>query len=219
MKMLVKPNEFGIFADANGNSMTSSLYVAEFFGKEHKHVLRDIENLDCSENFRQSNFGLTSYKDEQGKKRPCINMTRDGFWYLSMGYRGKKAAAIKERFIEKFNEMEKYIRTLNVVKNDFADLTDTIRDVFGADAPSYVYTNEINLINKLVTGKTTKDFRSEHNIPKGESIFPYLSIEQLSLLDKLQKVDIGLLTVCNYADRKAHLTEYCTKLRKHSVYA
>ncbi len=38
---------------------TTSRKVAEFFGKEHKNVLRDIENIGCSENFRKLNFELS----------------------------------------------------------------------------------------------------------------------------------------------------------------
>lgn len=36
----------------------TSLDVAETFGKSHKHVLRDIRTLGCSEEFNRSNFGL-----------------------------------------------------------------------------------------------------------------------------------------------------------------
>lgn len=36
----------------------TSLDVADTFGKNHFHVLRDIETLGCSEEFNQSNFGL-----------------------------------------------------------------------------------------------------------------------------------------------------------------
>ena len=39
--------------------MTDSLKVAEYFGKDHAHVLRDIKDLDCSQEFRESNFGFS----------------------------------------------------------------------------------------------------------------------------------------------------------------
>ena len=38
------------------------------FGKEHYNVLRDIENLDCSESFNAINFELVNYKDKKGEK-------------------------------------------------------------------------------------------------------------------------------------------------------
>ena len=36
-------------------------------------------------------------------------MTKDGFTFLVMGYRGKKAAEFKEAYISAFNKMEKFI--------------------------------------------------------------------------------------------------------------
>lgn len=87
-------------------AVTSSLKVAEMFHKDHRHVLRDIKNLDCSKEFTESNFGLSKYKDSTGKYNPVYYMTKDGFTFLVMGYRGKKAAEFKEDYIKAFNLME-----------------------------------------------------------------------------------------------------------------
>lgn len=48
-------------------AVTTSKLVATAFGKQHKHVLRDIESLECSENFRVSNFGHTPFTHPQNK--------------------------------------------------------------------------------------------------------------------------------------------------------
>lgn len=84
---------------------TTSLDVANFFDKKHKHVLRDIEALECSPEFRGSNFGLSSYISEQNKELPMFELTKDGFMFLVMGYLGKRAAKIKEAYIMAFNQM------------------------------------------------------------------------------------------------------------------
>ena len=42
-------------------AIVTSLDIAETFGKEHRHVLRDIRELECSEEFRLSNFGQSSW--------------------------------------------------------------------------------------------------------------------------------------------------------------
>lgn len=34
-----------VIQSSNGNDVTTSLIVAQVFGKEHKNVLRDIESL------------------------------------------------------------------------------------------------------------------------------------------------------------------------------
>ena len=39
-------------------SITTSRIVAETFEKNHSHVLRDIRELHCSDEFRTTNFGL-----------------------------------------------------------------------------------------------------------------------------------------------------------------
>ena len=42
----------------NGTPVTTSNKIANVFGKQHKSVLRAIENLDCSSEFRRLNFEL-----------------------------------------------------------------------------------------------------------------------------------------------------------------
>lgn len=73
----------------NDQMFTTSLIVAEAFEKEHKNVLRDIENLECSKEFNALNFEPVEYKDAKGEMRPACRMTRDGFAFLAMGFTGK----------------------------------------------------------------------------------------------------------------------------------
>ena len=89
-----------------GKPMTTSVIVAKKFGREHRNVLRDIENLDCSDEFRALNFERTTYKSVQGHDKPMYLMTRDGFSFLCMGFTGEKAAKWKEAYISAFNKME-----------------------------------------------------------------------------------------------------------------
>ena len=92
----------------HGRPATTSLEVAQFFGKQHFHVLRTIKDLqdNCPENFTASNFGLSEYTDETGRTLPLFILHRDGFMLLVMGYTGKKALAVKLAYIEAFNRLE-----------------------------------------------------------------------------------------------------------------
>lgn len=103
-----------VFCGDNGQLMTTSLKVAEVFSKEHNKVVRDIENLSCSENFRNANFGVSlnirEIHNGGNKQEKYYTMTKDGFTFLVMGYRGAKAAQFKEAYIEAFNKMEKAIK-------------------------------------------------------------------------------------------------------------
>lgn len=90
----------------NGKAVTTSLLVADKFGKRHDTILRAIRNIECPENFRLHNFAESSYSNEQGKEQPMYVLTRDGFTFLAMGFTGKKAAAWKIQYLEAFNAME-----------------------------------------------------------------------------------------------------------------
>ena len=85
---------------------TSSLQVAEFFGKRHDNVLQAIRNLGCSEKFRLLNFKGTDFIDKNGDAQPSFEITRSGFAFLGMGFTGAKADAFKETYINAFNMME-----------------------------------------------------------------------------------------------------------------
>jgi len=94
----------------NGQATTSSLKVAEVFGKQHKDVLKAISNLECSKDFSERNFALTSFEVNQpnggSRTEKAYTITRDGFSFLAMGFTGKKAAQFKEAYIQAFNEKE-----------------------------------------------------------------------------------------------------------------
>lgn len=97
----------------DGKPVTTSLKVAEVFGKEHAKVLRSIESLECSPEFNRANFGLVEYTDAKNEKRPSYNITRDGFVFLAMGFTGKKAAQFKETYIAEFNRMENSLKQIS----------------------------------------------------------------------------------------------------------
>lgn len=88
---------------------TSSLKVAELFGKQHKDVLRKIESLECSSEFTSAHFCAHVQTVEIGngatRESKYYEMTKDGFIFLVMGFTGAKAAQIKEAYINTFNHM------------------------------------------------------------------------------------------------------------------
>ena len=217
MKELIPKDSYAVFADNHDTARVDSRYVAQFFEKEHRSVLRDIRELDCSDEFRLHNFVQSSYKNEQGKKQPCYYMTRDGFVFLAMGYRGKKAAHFKELYIKRFNEMERFIKTLVTTRKEFPLLTENIKLVHENTKP-YHFSNECDMINRIVTGMSAKQFRQAHGLEKGVSIRPHLTEEQIQLMETLQKVDVGLLVaVPDYEQRKRYLEWYRLKLEEKSA--
>lgn len=93
------------------NAYTTSRMVAQIFGKNHKDVLKAIENLkrDCPADFNQRNFAPVKYRDGKGEYRPEFRLTKDGFTMLAMGFTGKKAMEFKISYINAFNQMQEVI--------------------------------------------------------------------------------------------------------------
>lgn len=103
-----------VFRGANDQAVTSSLLIAEKFGKSHDNVLRDIRNLiqgGVLKNDETPMFEETTYINEQNKQAyPMFLMNRDGFTLLAMGFTGKKAMQFKLEYIKAFNKMETIIK-------------------------------------------------------------------------------------------------------------
>ncbi len=112
---LQKIENFNQFVQVKNNRViTDSQTVATVFGKEHRNVLRAIKFLDIPEDYRLRNFEQTIIyrKNPKGGKdiaSPVIEMTKDGFMILVMGFTGKKAMQFKIAYIEAFNKMADYI--------------------------------------------------------------------------------------------------------------
>ncbi|EMF1269488.1 Rha family transcriptional regulator [Campylobacter coli] len=96
---------------------TTSLSVAEVFNKNHKNIIRKINEFP-KDNFTKLNFELSKYIDSTGRILPCYKITRDGFSLLVMGFTGEKAYKWKIEFIKAFNEMEKRLRNIEYEKRD-----------------------------------------------------------------------------------------------------
>lgn len=90
----------------SGRAVTTSLAVATYFGKRHDDILKKINNLECSSEFIARNFAGNEYTDSIGRILPCYEITRSGFMFLVMGFTGKKAALLKENYINAFDAME-----------------------------------------------------------------------------------------------------------------
>ncbi|KAF0387224.1 phage regulatory protein, partial [Pediococcus acidilactici] len=101
-------NELVIMKDQQ--AVTTSLQVAEVFGKRHDNILRDIENLKKDILNFEEMFSEGTEPDSYGRDRRTYFMNRDGFTLLAMGFTGKKALGFKLKYIEAFNRMEKAIK-------------------------------------------------------------------------------------------------------------
>lgn len=97
----------------NNRPVTTSVAIANFFGKQHKNVLQKIRALECSPTFMTANFSAIAISTKAGFDEPRnrslpnhqkrLRFPRDGVHW-------QKAAAFKEAYIAEFDRMEAELR-------------------------------------------------------------------------------------------------------------
>lgn len=198
----------------NDQALTTSLKVAEVFGKHHRHVLENIRELirqieGMPKNGQTSPFQETTYINEQnGQTYPMYLMNRDGFTLLVMGFTGQKALQWKWDYIQAFNKLEseliellaerksaEWLEVRKATKRTYRKLTDTIQQVLiplareqGAIADDRVfYMSYSKMLNKCAGIKP----KSRDDLPVG----------QLYEVDKMQ--DMATLSIRGLAAKKS----------------
>ena len=153
----------------NNQALTTSLKVAEYFGKRHDRVLRAISaSIQALPKIGDSKkaFIKSSYKDETGKSNPMYLLNRDGFMFVVMGFTGKKAAELKWNYIQAFNAMEaalterqseRWQELRSTTKAGYKTLSAAVHELYewavshGCKAPEKVfYQNFARLMNKTL---------------------------------------------------------------------
>ena len=194
--------ELGIFEKAE-DAWTTSVDLARIFEKRHDNVLRDIKKIidDCSDNFGALNFGDSYYKSQQGKRIKMYRMNRKGFTLVAMGFTGKKAMAFKEAYINAFENMQSLIETRVISKGGYKAMSKAIYDNIGNKG--YIYAKEADMINQIVLGMKSSDFKELYGLKKGETPRDAVVVERLERLDKAQRLNGELINAgLNFEQRQ-----------------
>lgn len=203
-------NELGIFVK-NETPVVSSRDIAERFGKEHKNVLQSIDNLECSTNFRRLNFQPSSYTNKQNKSQPEYLITKDGFVFLVMGFTGKEAAIFKEKYISAFNYMAESLENRSNLKMSYLPMMNAIKEAH-EDPKFYHYTNENNMIYRIVLGMDAKKYKEKLGLQKDTDLRDHITNEQKKIISRLQEANTGLILVgMNFNERKEMLINLFSK--------
>ncbi|WP_430619689.1 Rha family transcriptional regulator [Enterococcus sp. MSG3299] len=172
----------------NKQAVTSSLQVAETFGKEHRAVLKAIDDL--KEGLAQKYADLfceDTYIHPQNKQAyRVVYMNRDGFTLAVLGFNNsQKVLEFKLKYIEAFNQMEKEIQQpklptsqrelamltlsaneetnerVDVIEKEVADLKDNQK--IGADDYGYLSRRVHQRVAEVARGfgKITKEQRDK----------------------------------------------------------
>ena len=175
----------------------TSLDVAETFGKLHQHVLRDIRELGCSEEFRLSNFGQSSYENAQGHKQPMFVITRDGFTLLAMGYTGELAMKFKEAYIKQFNAMEAALQGKLIEREKGIAVRQALTKALQQSREDermhgHAYSNYTNCIYRALFGKDAAQLRRDYGLGAKDNLRDAFPEEELAAVQSMEGLVSGL---------------------------
>ena len=84
-----------------GAQRMTSLEIAEVTGKQHKHLMRDIRNMEAAwEKVNGSKFGLVDYRDAKGELRPCYSLSKTECLYIATKFNDEARAKLVIRWEE-----------------------------------------------------------------------------------------------------------------------
>lgn len=194
---------------------TDSLAIASGGNVEHRAILQLIKtHLDDLQEFGRVSFEMRPFETNGGvqKVRICRLNKEQATFLITLMKNTKPVIAFKKELVRQFYQMEQFIQTLVETRQEFPLLTANIKLLHDNPKP-YHFSNECDMLNRIVLGKTAQQFRAERGLDKKQSIRPYLTEHQIKQLEVLQKVDVGLLVaVPEYEQRKRHLEWYYAKM-------
>ena len=201
------------------NQTMSTLEIAKLTGKRHDHVMRDTQKMMEQLNIHAPQF-WGSYKTKQGNEYGLFNLPKRETLILVSGYNVELRAKIIDRweFLER-KLSEKYNHELlrNVSKVEYKPMTNAIAEAHEEIKP-YHFSNEADLINRIVLGCTASKFRKDNDVDKNDSIRDYLTFEQLNCITALQRANtVYIEDGLDFQERKEKLTSLFNRKHKQKL--
>ena len=137
-----------------------------------------------------------------------------------MGFTGDKALKWKLKYINAFNAMEATLKRIAEERKQWEIerakgilvrhiLTDTIKNIL-PESPhkQFAYPNYTNLFYKVLFGKSAVELKDTLKIQKNESVRDYLTKDELSEVENLERLTAGLINLgWGYEQIKIFLNE------------
>ncbi|MCM64489.1 Rha family transcriptional regulator [Listeria monocytogenes] len=145
----------------------NSREVAVMVGREHKEVLRDtrkiIDHLGESK-IAQSYFIESTYINEQNKEQPCFDFTKKGCELYSTRMTGAKGTQFAVAYIERFNQMEEHIKTLDTknLSPELQFMNSVVNQLASQELATKQLETKIDSVSEIVA-LNTLDWRKNAN--------------------------------------------------------
>lgn len=191
----------------------SSREIAELTGKRHDHVIRDIRTMISELEGDAPNLGdqFTERKDKRGYTTR-FDLDKELTEVLITGYSTK----LRRRVIRRLNELEARLQEVangkaarQRARLEAPALTDAIkygRLAAGKDLKPYHFSNEFDLINRVVLGCSSKQYRAAHGLAANDPVRDTLTPAEIRAVEHMQRLNASLIDIgMSFDQRKARL--------------
>lgn len=215
---VIAVNDIEVLADVSLLQKTDELYFnATLIAKQFDKLPADFLRLQATQDYIAEILKDSQYGNSHSEK--LIRVTNGGkykgTWLhqeLAFEFAGWCSPLFRRnlhKWVEnRINEEHLRQQYRLQLKTGFLPLTNAIQSAH-KDLKPYHFSNECDLINRLVTGYTAKQFKRIHGV---EQVRDGLTVEQVRLMDKLQAQDTSLIELgFSYENRKDLLTKQINK--------
>ena len=178
---------------ASGSTATmSSREIAKLTGKQHQHVKRDIEVMLKELGKDVSSFGRI-YLDSMKRQQTEYHLDRELTDTLVTGY----SILLRHKVIQRWHALESKQAALDEAKiarqrarleaPALADAVKHSRQAVGKDTKHYHYSNEFDLINRVVVGRSSKQLRDIRGCCDSEPLRDLCTPSEIKALEHMQR--------------------------------
>ena len=188
----------------------SSLEIAELTGKDHAKVLIDIRKMLDELVILTSDF--STVRKVRGKEYDVFNLPKRETIILVSGYSVAMRAAIVDRWQEL--EAKELLESERKASRQQARLeaplmTKALQDSRtrqGKDSPPHVFSNDYDMIYRIVLGLPAKKYKLEQGIDDKSNLRDVLTLEQIKAVEALQRLNQSMHELdFDFETRKAKL--------------
>lgn len=198
----------------------SSKEIAELTGKEHKNVIRDIRAMLDEINDGSDLSHVVEKLDKRGYTS-AFHLPKRETLILVSGY----SVQLRAKIIDRWQELEEALLakqltavTRKTLGDEYLPMSIALhesREAIGKETKHFHYSNEADMINRVLLGCTAKEYKERHNTKSvRDSLTP---IETQAMLS-LQRANAAMIEMgesfCNRKDKLEALyrNKWCAKL-------
>ena len=219
---MTKRNSISIISN---NQTMSSVELLKVINKARKDFnekpvrLNDFNNRIADE-LSDDHYESFVVQNSNNTTSIVYKLTLDQCMLVSM----RETKAVRRYVLTKIKELELKLQasqlfklTRQTSKDEYLPMTDAIAEAHEEIKP-YHFSNESDLINRIILGMTASKFRQHHDIPKSDAIRDYLSTAQLNCIIALQRANtVYIEDGLDFQERKEKLTSLFNRKHKQKL--